>query len=305
MQAPPADFSRAPRLYWLADPGAENDTESAAAPKLVCDPELVGDEVACLGRLAPQIRVPAGFCMTALSPHDLLPQEIDALWSMLTTAYSRLQDVSGQPEPRLVVRRSVCVGQTNMARPPTFVNIVGIDGLAASVYEMLAWPAPARSREPDLDPHALGGRGRSAVLVQLLTPAEATAQARGVGRDGDVEIRATWGLGAHLSEPATPADTYRYDRELRLVHREIAGKERMTVLSDGGVVDVFVPRRLRKEPCLADSEAPRIADLYDRARRLLGAALTVTVSLVDGDLVAVSCRTQREDSADGLTRAGA
>ncbi|KXK63831.1 hypothetical protein AWW66_01240 [Micromonospora rosaria] len=276
--------------------------------------DLVGDEMACLSGLADELPVPPAFCMTALSPYDLLAGELDELWALLTTAYARMQTIAGQSEPRLVVRRSRCDLSPVAGMPPTFLNIVGLDGLAAAVHEVLAWPAPTRSTDPRLPPEALGGRGRSAVLVQLLVPAEAAVRVGPRPRDplaatptsttgtgsaapvraapvdhAVISVRATWGLGEGIADGATPADVHLFDHDLRLLHHEVADKEWMTVLADGGVDNVRVPTRLRRAGSLDLRDARRAATLYLRARQRLGRDVWLNVAAADGDLTAVAC----------------
>ncbi|KXK58196.1 hypothetical protein AWW66_31180 [Micromonospora rosaria] len=290
-----SEYSRRSCVYWPLDRGARV-------------PELVGAEFACLSGLVDDVPVPTAFCVTALSPHDLLPAETDDLWSLLDAAHTRMQKITGEVEPRLVVRRGGGGPLPQVSDPPTILDAIGLDGLAEAVHEVLTWPAATRVTDPRLPPEALGGRGRSAVLVQALLPAEVSARvglhrsASSTGRSGPdapvpgrpdpdalIGVRAAWGLGEGLGDEETPADTYLFTENLRLIQQRIARKDRMTVFSDGAVLKAQVPARQRLVSCLDEQQARRVSALYQHVRQRLRHDVRMSVVSVAGDLVAVSC----------------
>ncbi|WP_434739877.1 PEP/pyruvate-binding domain-containing protein [Micromonospora sp. SH-82] len=294
MAAPGSEYSRRPCVYFSADAGARR-------------PELVGGEFACMNELADEVPLPTSFCLTALSPDDLLPAETDDLRRVLAGAYARLQAITGQPDPRLVVRRSTGGPLPQPSTAPSFLDVAGLNRLTDAVHEVLRWPAPTRVLDPRLPPAALGGRGRSGVLVQVLVPAEVTAQvgpsAPGAGTrrgtdpvpsgrpdpDPLIGVRAAWGLGEGLHDEETPADTYLFTENLRLLQQRIAKKDWMTVLAEGAVMSVQVPARLRLVTCLDEEQARRVSSLYLHVRQRLRRDVRMSVASLAGDLVPIAC----------------
>jgi hypothetical protein len=63
----------------------------------------------------------------------------------------------------------------------------------------------------------------------------------------------------------------------------------MTVLSEGAVMSVQVPARLRLVTCLDEEQARRVSTLYLHVRRRLRREVRMHVAALAGDLVAVSC----------------
>uniref|UniRef100_I2Q5Q3 Phosphoenolpyruvate synthase n=1 Tax=Desulfovibrio sp. U5L TaxID=596152 RepID=I2Q5Q3_9BACT len=77
----------------------------------------------------------------------------------------------------------------------------------------------------------------------------------------EVLINAVWGLGPYAVDGVVIPDTIRLDREsLAVTVRQTAEKERMLVASEaGGLVDAPVDEARRREPCLSDAMARRLA----------------------------------------------
>ncbi|MEW9547182.1 PEP/pyruvate-binding domain-containing protein [Nonomuraea sp. NPDC050783] len=272
-------FGRAFRLYWGREPQGQSV-------------ELVGEKAAYLNRLGRQLTVPRGFSVTALSYLDLPDQEREAVLNATLAAYHELSRAERAEHVAVAVRPSPPRGLRS-ASVPTFLNISGDEALSACVLELLARPMPSAIWAPGMPEHGLGGLGRRAVLIQTLVAADSSARvyfADLARPDSEIVVRATWGLGENLAADDEPADVFVYDMALRLQTRQVAVKERMICPAAGGVVEVPVMQKLRRQPCLTNEVSRRIARQLLRACDLLGQRVRLGMAVAENQVATVSCR---------------
>lgn len=116
-----------------------------------------------------------------------------------------------------------------------------------------------------------------AVLIQHMVSATRAGVAFGAdpvsARRGIVVVSAVHGLGTSLVSGEAAADTYRVDREGRIVSHEIAEKRllhRPAPGAPGGFLPEPVAPPAVMEPVLTDEEVRRVADLARQAGRQFG-----------------------------------
>ncbi len=235
--------------HWLGDPASQ-------------DPAVVGEAVACLGRLADLEYVPPAFCLTA-PPLEVQPDgSLGAGTGVIAGMYARLAEVAGGPDPAVVVR-SVLAGRGPAASwvptPWTFFNVAGMEALSEAVTECAAPYASDRARAYRAA-HAAAVEVVLAIVVQRFVPADVCSRAS-TGADGQaVTIRSRWGLCDLTGSGGWDTAVVRRS-DLAVVERTTADKRRMTVPGDGGVVQVSVAPGKRRVPCLDDGQAGRLAGL--------------------------------------------
>jgi len=166
----------------------------------------------------------------------------------------------------------------------TFLNVRG----AAQVLEAVkrCWASLWTAR-------AIGYRARRgmdhsavdlAVLVQELVPADAagilfTANPLS-GRREEAVINAAWGLGQAVVGGSVTPDTITVDKTTgRVLERETADKQVMTVRLDGGTEERPVPDHLRHIPVLGDEQAAELTRLGVQIETLYGLPMDIEWAL--------------------------
>jgi pyruvate,water dikinase len=254
-------------LLWLGQPACNDVT-------------LVGGKVANLSRLATDYttRVPAGFCLTTSAFREWEPDVATlppTIYKLLATAYDALVEQCG--DPKVAVRSSaVDEDGPNLSfagQYETYLNLSGVEAVAQAVVRCWASAHSARVEayrrqrvEPNRDIRQAGRDIRLAVLVQQLVVADMSAvvfSANPVsGKRDEIVINATWGLGESLVGGTVTPDTYVVRQsDLTLIKRQIATKQRMTVLLPNGTREVCVPRLMSKQPAISDAQAVDMAQL--------------------------------------------
>ncbi len=229
----------------------------------------------------------------ALFARGAIPDEVAA---EIRAAYDRLSNASGQT---VAVRSSATAedlpGASFAGQQETFLNVRDAGALMEAVKACWAslWTARAmayRARQ-GIDPASVS----LAVVVQQMVPAEAagmlfTADPVSGQRDRTI-INATWGLGdAVVSGQVTP-DTLVMDRESgRVLSREIADKEMMTVYTEEGTGEQPVPEVRRRRPVLDDEAASELARYGARIEELYGSPQDIEWALADGEFSIVQAR---------------
>ncbi len=177
----------------------------------------------------------------------------------------------------------------------TYLNVSGPESLLEAVKKCWAslWTGRAigyrARREISPDQVAL------AVVVQLLVPAEAagilfTANPLNGRRDQAV-INASWGLGEAVVSGAVTPDTVTIDKsKSRIIGREVADKQVMTVRINGGTREEPVPDNLRQVPALGDQAALELAALGIQIERLYGVPMDIEWALLDGEFSILQAR---------------
>ena len=258
---------------------------------------VVGGKAASLSRLASVHAVPPGFAVPGLPAlHDSLP---DALVPAIEHAYRALGDRCGGHTPAVAVRSSALdedgAEASFAGQHDTYLNIRGADAVIAAV---LRCAQSAASRE------ALAYRTqrglslddlRIAVLVQELVPSDVSAvvfSANPVtGSRDEVMINSNWGLGESIVGGTATPDTFIVNKDgLEITWRDIACKDRMTVMTETGTADADVPVDLRIAPSLTDAEISAMVQLAVRLETLLGYAVDVECAIARNELFLLQCR---------------
>jgi phosphohistidine swiveling domain-containing protein len=215
--------------------------------------------------------------------------------SAIVQAYSALPGAG----PAVAVRSSATAEDLPEAsfagQQETYLNVSGAGAVLEATRKCWAslWTARAigyRARQ------AISSEGVAlAVVVQLLVPAEAagimfTANPLSGKRD-EVAISAAWGLGeAVVGGKVTPDNLIVEKTSGRLLSRETASKEIMTVRVNGGTEDQTVPENLRQVPVLDDESAAELARLGTQIEDLFEMPMDIEWALADGRFAIVQAR---------------
>jgi phosphoenolpyruvate synthase/pyruvate phosphate dikinase len=177
----------------------------------------------------------------------------------------------------------------------TFLNLAGADQILEATKKCWAslWTARAigyRARQ------GIGVEGVAlAVVVQLLVNAEAagimfTANPLN-GKLDELVINAAWGLGEAVVGGAVTPDTVTVSKpDGRLIHRDTAEKQVMTVRTEIGTEEQPVPDTLKTVPVLSDNQATELAKYGIEIEELYGMPMDIEWTLADGKFAIVQAR---------------
>jgi phosphohistidine swiveling domain-containing protein len=227
-----------------------------------------------------------------LFAHSQIPPDVA---NAIVQAYSTLPGAG----PAVAVRSSATAEDLPEAsfagQQETYLNVSGAGAVLEATRKCWASLWTAR---------AIGYRARQAisseavalaVVVQLLVPAEVagimfTANPINGKRD-EVAISAAWGLGeAVVGGKVTPDDLIVEKKSGRVLSRETASKEVMTVRVNGGTEDQPVPENLRQVPVLDDEMAAELARLGTQIEDLFEMPMDIEWALADGRFAIVQAR---------------
>ena len=194
----------------------------------------------------------------------------------LGTAYGRLGDGDTAAAVRSSATAEDLASASFAGQQDTYLNILGMEALAAAVTSCWAslWTARAmayRARE-GIAPDTL----RLAVVVQRMVEAEAagvmfTANPAN-GRHDQIVISAAWGLGESVvSGTVTTDDVVVEAGTGRVLSRRTADKQVMTVYAGRGTREQPVPAARRHQPVLDDRAAAALASYGTRITDHFGA----------------------------------
>ncbi len=272
---------------------------------------LLGGKAANLCHLAAEHRIPPAFCLTAAAFDRALTQgpTIDeeaslaslspGLYAELVEAYRELGRRCGQEAPSVAVRSSALdedgAGASFAGQHETYLNIVGPEAVAEAVVRCWASLHSPRALEYRRKQGLLVDGARIAILVQQLVPADVSAvlfSANPVsGSRDEVVINASWGLGESIVGGTVTPDTYVVRKaDLTVASRQVAEKQRMTVRASGGTREVEVPRFLRDQPTLSDSQTVEMTRLAMALEERMGHPVDVECAYHGGELHLLQCR---------------
>jgi len=269
-------------IHWLGEPPCHAES-------------LVGGKAAALSRLAAAHAVPPGFAITAVPAADEHPLDHAAI----AAAYAGLADLCGTKDPAVAVRSSALdedgAGASFAGQHDTYLNIRGFPAVLDAVTRCIA---SAHS------PEALAYRRRHslqlddvrmAVLIQQLVPADTSAVVFSAnpisGSHAELMINANWGLGESIVGGLATPDTFVIDKAtLRVSARDIARKERMTVMTEAGTAEAAVPGGKQDQPSLTDEEAREIAALAIALEQSSGFAVDLECAFAGARLYLLQCR---------------
>ncbi|HSN78298.1 MAG TPA: PEP/pyruvate-binding domain-containing protein, partial [Anaerolineae bacterium] len=227
-----------------------------------------------------------------LFAHGTIPEEVAGA---IVPAYARLAGAT----PAVAVRSSATAEDLPEAsfagQQETYLNVRGADAVLEAVRRCWAslWTGRAisyRARQ-GISPESVA----LAVVVQALVPAEAAGilfTANPVTGDrSQVVISAAWGLGEAVVGGLVTPDMLTVDKASgRVLDRQTADKQVMTVRTDGGVEEQPVPDALRRSPVLSDHAAARLTRLAVQIEALYGMPLDVEWALQDGAFAILQAR---------------
>ncbi len=221
---------------------------------------------------------PATLEIAARAIHDLfvqaaMPQDIaDAIahaYQALPSPHGTLHG-AGDEEATVAVRSSATAEDlpdlSFAGQQETYLNIRGVEAAQDAVKRCWAslWTARAIGyrTQHNIDHNAVS----LAVVVQQLVFADAAGilfTANPInGQRGEAMITATWGLGEAIVGGLVTPDTLIVDKATgRVLTRETADKQMMTVRLDSGTEEQPVPEEKRRAPVLDDDQAAELARL--------------------------------------------
>ncbi|UCF60632.1 MAG: hypothetical protein JSV37_12835 [Anaerolineaceae bacterium] len=215
--------------------------------------------------------------------------------SVIVGAYG---DLAGT-DPAVAVRSSATAEDLPEAsfagQQETYLNVSGADHVLEATKK--CWSSLWTAR-------AIGYRHRQgissagvalAVVIQRLVDAEVAGILFTVNPvDGNREhalISAAWGLGdAVVGGRVTPDEYVMEKRSGRMVRREVADKELMTVVVDEETEDQPVPENLRNVPVLQEADLVELNRFGVEIEGLYGMPMDIEWALADGKLAIVQAR---------------
>lgn len=186
-------------------------------------------------------------------------------------------------------------GASFAGQQETYLNIRGQEAVLSAVKKCWAslWTARAiayrLNNAIDQDTVAL------AVVVQELVAADAAGimfTANPInGRRDELVINAAWGLGEAVVSGAVTPDTLTIRKGTwRMLSRETAEKQIMTVRTEQGTQEVAVPDRQKKKAVLKYSQAAELARLGVTIEQYYGMPMDVEWALAGGKFAIVQAR---------------
>jgi phosphoenolpyruvate synthase/pyruvate phosphate dikinase len=198
-------------------------------------------------------------------------------------------------EPAVAVRSSATAEDlpelSFAGQQETYLNIHGIDEVLDAVKKCWAslWTARAIAYriQNKIDQNAVA----LAVVVQKLVFADAAGimfTANPInGKRNEVVINAAWGLGEAIVGGAVTPDTITVSKlKGKVIRRETADKQLMTVRMDQGTQEQAVPDSLKKKAVLSDSQAVKLARHGIKIEELYGIPMDIEWTL-KGDQFAI------------------
>jgi phosphoenolpyruvate synthase/pyruvate phosphate dikinase len=265
--------------------------------------QRVGGKVANLSRLAADYRVPPGFCLTTAA-YGAWAEAGSGDWPAelvreLNASYAKMAERCEAESLQVAVRSSAIDEDGQSAsfagQYETYLNMIGAEAVIDAVTR--CW-ASTRSeqvleyrRQNDLPVDDV----QIAVLVQQMVPADIAGvafSANPVNKNRDeVVINTSWGLGESVVSGTVSPDTYVVSKsDLKVLEREIAEKEKMTVAHPDGTREVDVPRFMRGESTLDDAKAIEIAQLARVLEQQMGWPVDIECAYHEEILYLLQCR---------------
>ncbi len=218
-----------------------------------------------------------------------------ALASEIVEAYASLPG----KDPAVAVRSSASTedlpGASFAGQQETYLNVSGASKVLDAVKKCWGslWTARAITyrAEQDIDPANV----QMAVVVQLLVPAEVAGILFTVnplnGNQDELVINASWGLGeAVVSGMVTPDTIVAAKDSGRVISRDTADKEVMTVRLNHATELRAVPENLRSVPVLDEEGIAELVDLGVRIEALYGMPMDIEWALCDSAFSIVQAR---------------
>ncbi|GGI01615.1 PEP/pyruvate-binding domain-containing protein [Arthrobacter liuii] len=246
--------------------------------------EAVQELAALPPEASPQDYEHASALIRTLFSKGAMPASIEA---ELETGYKSLGNGNTAVSVRSSATAEDLASASFAGQQESYLNIRGLDALATAVINCWAslWTARAmayRAREgvrPD--------QVRLAVVIQLMVEAQAagvmfTANPANGRRDQTV-ISAAWGLGEAVVSGAVTTDDLVVDAATgKVLSRQTADKEVMTVTTKNGTAEEKVAEARRRAPVLDDRAASELAAYGKRIADHAGAPQDIEWARADG-----------------------
>jgi phosphohistidine swiveling domain-containing protein len=217
----------------------------------------------------------------------------EAIAAEIAAAYTALG------EPPVAVRSSATAEDladlSFAGQQKTYLNVQGTSAVQAAVQRCWGslWTPRAIGyrRQHDIDQQAVS----LAVVVQRLVPAEAagilfTADPVSGQRDR-VLISASWGLGEAVVGGLVTPDSLAVEKTSgRVLDRQTADKQMMTVRTAGATEEQPVPEPLRQAPVLDDAAAAQLTALGVQIEQLYGQPMDIEWAWVGGHFSILQAR---------------
>ena len=259
--------------------------------------ELVGGKAAALSRFAATYAVPAGFAVPALSPHA--PAIAVDVAEAIASAYHALAHRRAKPDVPVAVRSSAIdedgCDASFAGQHDTYLNIRGYESVVDAVHRCAQSAASREALAYRAERGLAADDVRIAVLVQELVQSEVSGVAFSAnpitgGRD-EVMINASWGLGESIVGGSVTPDTFVVaKRGPEVTSRDIAQKDRMTVLLESGTCEVAVPDELQSVSSMSDDQAVQVARLATSLEESAGHPVDIEFAIAEGTLYLLQCR---------------
>lgn len=227
-----------------------------------------------------------------------IPSEVE---SAIVEAYTLLDNRQSKIEnPKSVAVRSSATaedlpGASFAGQQDTYLNIRGTEAVLEAVKKCWAslWTARAIAYRANqgIEPESVA----LAVVVQELVFADAagvlfTVNPINSKRD-ETMITATWGLGESLVGGAVTPDTLTVTKSTgKMIRRETAEKQVMTVRTETGTSEVPVPNSKKKKAVLTDQQAAELTALGRQIEQLYEMPMDIEWTLAGGKFAIVQAR---------------
>jgi phosphohistidine swiveling domain-containing protein len=227
-----------------------------------------------------------------------MPEAIAAEISAAYTALGETQGKSSGDVP-VAVRSSATAEDlpelSFAGQQETYLNVQGTAAVRAAVQRCWGslWTPRAISYRLQ---HSIDQQTISlAVVVQRLVPADAagilfTADPVSGQRDRAL-ISASWGLGEAVVGGLVTPDSLAVEKSSgRVLSRQTADKQVMTVCTDSATEEKPVPDALRQTPVLDDAAAARLTALGVQIEQLYGQPMDIEWAVVGGEFAILQAR---------------
>lgn len=259
--------------------------------------DLVGGKAASLSRWAARYTVPPGFAIAALPCS--IPELPGDIAQAIGGAYRRLTRERATDALPVAVRSSALdedgASASFAGQHDTYLNIRGTDAVLDAVHRCVRSAASTEAVAYRTQRGLSADDVRIGVLVQELVPADVSAVAFSMnplsGSRDEIMINANWGLGESIVGGTATPDTFVVAKDAsRVLWREVACKDRMTVLRTHGTEDTDVGDELKRAPSLTDHQIAQIAKLACGLEEASGFPVDIECAFAADVLYLLQCR---------------
>src|SRR5215217_6739793 len=257
----------------------------------------IGDAIVKLASV-PRADDPAAFEEVAQRIHALFSsgKVPETMTEEIRVAYEKLDE---DGETAVAVRSSATTedlpGASFAGQQETYLNVRGAEVLLEAVKNCWAslWTARAMAYR------ARQGVGPATVSLAVVVQRMVESEAAGVmftanpanGRRDQATISAAWGLGESVVSGSVTPDSMVVEKGSgRVISRETANKQVMTVYTEGGTAERPVPEALHRQPVLDDEAVATLSRYGTTIEHTFGTPQDIEWALAGGEFFIVqSC----------------